>query len=467
MNPDREGRSVWSTVALAGIVALGAAVRFVRLGHQSFEYDEIVTLQHVHQSFGAMLSSFPHFSESTPPLYYVLIWPWSRIFGTSEAGMRSLSALAGTATVPVAYLVGRTMLRGRAGGLVVAALVSVAPVLVWYSQEARSYSLFVFLGALSLLYFARALDEPTPANLWLWALFSALAFATHYFAGFLVLAEALVLLTRLGRRAVPPIAAGLVVAAALAPLAYHQYRSGGNKWAWFLGNTIPGRLHEVLERFVYFNYNPGGTPLLAAAVAGAAALAFHGRRVGRAREALVVAGLTIGVPLVLAFVGIDLFEYRNMLVAWLPLAVAVAAGIVALPARALRAGCVALATLGLLGCTVMIARRVDLQRGSWRDGVAALQTESGRLVVMPTSVTMIAHYWPAVAELPARGARVSEVDVIGQGIAGEPSLGLKLPAFRLVRTLTAGNLTIYRLRAQTPQRVTGGELPWPAVVAGS
>lgn len=461
-----ESRDARSMAALAGIVILGAALRFVRIGHQSFEYDEIVTLQHLHRSFGGMLSSFPNFSESTPPLYYILVWPWSRLFGTSEAGLRSLSALVGTATVPVAFFVGRTVLRRRAAGLVVALLVSVAPVLVWYSQEARSYALFVFLGALSLLYFARVLDAPTPGNLWLWALFSALAIATHYFAGFLVLAETLVFLARLGRRAIPAIGSVLVVAIALSPLAYHQYRSGGGKWTWFLGTSIPGRLHELLERFVYFNYNPGGTPVLALVVAAAAALAFYGRRLGRTREVLAVAGLTIGVPLVLALVGLDIFDYRNLLVAWIPLAIGVAAGIAALPARALQAGCAALATLGLLGCTVMIARRVDLQRGSWRDGVSALRQVAGPRVVMPTDVTMLSHYWPSVRRLPAHGVRVSEVDVIGQGIAGEPFLGLKLPAFRLAETLTAGNMTIYRLRSETPRAVAAGDLPWPAVVAG-
>jgi mannosyltransferase len=460
-------RSVFnpSGLALVAVVVLGAALRFARLGHQSFEYDEIVTLQHVHQSFGGMLSSFPDFSESTPPLYYVLVWPWTKLFGTSEAGIRSLSALVGTATVPVAYLVGRTMLRSRTGGLVVALLVSVAPVLVWYSQEARSYALFVFLGALSLLFFARTLDEPTRRDLGLWALFSALAVATHYFAGFLVLAEAAIFLPRLGRRAVPPIVGVLVVSAALAPLAYRQVHTGGEKWAWFRGNSIPGRLHELLERFVYFNYDPGRTPLLVVAVAAAAALGFYGRRVGRAREALVVAGLTIGVPLLLSLVGFDIFEYRNLLVAWLPLAVALAAGIVAIRGRALRAACVALATLGLLGCTVMIARRFDLQRGSWREGVAALREANGPVVVMPTDTTMLSHYWPGVRPLPAHGARVTEVDVIGQGVGDERSLGLKLPAFRFTQEVTAGNMTIYRLRSGSAQQVTAHDLPWPAVIA--
>ena len=41
-------------------------------------------------------------SESNPPLYYVLAWGWAKAFGTGEVGLRSLSALFGAATVPVA-----------------------------------------------------------------------------------------------------------------------------------------------------------------------------------------------------------------------------------------------------------------------------------------------------------------------------------------------------------------------------
>ena len=75
------------------------------------------------------------FSESAPPLYYVLGWLWVQVAGTGEFGLRSLSALAGIATVPVAYLLGLE-LRGRRAGILAAALVAVNPMLVWYSQEA-------------------------------------------------------------------------------------------------------------------------------------------------------------------------------------------------------------------------------------------------------------------------------------------------------------------------------------------
>ena len=48
-------------------------------------------------------------SESNPPLYYVLAWGWAKAFGTGEAGLRSLSALLGAATVPVGFLIGRQL----------------------------------------------------------------------------------------------------------------------------------------------------------------------------------------------------------------------------------------------------------------------------------------------------------------------------------------------------------------------
>ena len=81
--------------------------------------------------------------------------------------MRSLSALFGAATVPLAYCIGAE-LSSRRAGLITAALVAVNPMLIWYSQEARSYALLVFFCAASLLFFARALrtrSGPRPGAL--------------------------------------------------------------------------------------------------------------------------------------------------------------------------------------------------------------------------------------------------------------------------------------------------------------
>ena len=59
-------------------------------------------------------------TESTPPLYYVLARGWAVVFGTGEVGLRSLSALLGTLTIPVVYAIGATLgvaaSRPRRGG---------------------------------------------------------------------------------------------------------------------------------------------------------------------------------------------------------------------------------------------------------------------------------------------------------------------------------------------------------------
>ena len=140
-----------------------------------------------------MVHAIPH-SEATPYLYYLLAWPWTRLFGSGEVGLRSLSALAGTATVVAAYGAGASLVSRRVG-LIAAALVAVNPFLIWYSQEARSYAVVTLFVAVGLWLFGRGLAGESRA-LAGWALVSGLALATHYFAVFVVVPEAIWLVLR-------------------------------------------------------------------------------------------------------------------------------------------------------------------------------------------------------------------------------------------------------------------------------
>ena len=123
--------------AVACLVALAAALRFYGIGHQGFWFDEANTAQLMQFSPGKMLGLISQ-SESTPPLYYCVAWVWARVLGDGEAGLRSLSAVAGVLAVPVAYAAGARLMTRRAG-LIAAALTACSPLLIWYSQEARSY----------------------------------------------------------------------------------------------------------------------------------------------------------------------------------------------------------------------------------------------------------------------------------------------------------------------------------------
>jgi hypothetical protein len=189
---------------LAALVVLAALLRLSTLDLQSFWYDEAYVPVHtLHPSLAATLRSVEH-RENTPPLWYVLIWAWSRIFGTGTLALRLPSALAGIATVPVAWGIGQE-LAGRRAAIATAALVATNPLFVWYSQEARAYGLFVFVAALAMWCWLRADAEPTPGRMTAFAASGAAALATHYFAVFLLAPMCLWLLRpRRGAHAAPP-----------------------------------------------------------------------------------------------------------------------------------------------------------------------------------------------------------------------------------------------------------------------
>jgi hypothetical protein len=236
--------------AVAGLTALGVAVRFASLGLQSYHHDEVITAARVIPgSFIHMLREVKA-SESNPPLYYALAWGWAKIFGTGEVGLRSLSALFGAATVPVAFFIGRELASRRAG-LIAAAIVAVNPMLIWYSQEARSYAPLVFFGAVSLVFFARSLRTRDGRDLAFWALASALALCSHYFGVFAVGIEAVWLLVALRDRWRPALlAVGGVVAVGVALLPLIAAQVNPTHIGWIDHSPLSTRLWETGVSFL-------------------------------------------------------------------------------------------------------------------------------------------------------------------------------------------------------------------------
>ncbi len=410
--------------ALGLVVAAGAALRFATLDVQSLWYDEAVTARLLRMDLGAMLRAIPD-SESTPPLYYVLAWLWTQVLGAGEVGMRSLSALLGTAAVVAVWALGRRI-GGDGAGLAAAALAAFNPLLHWFSQEARAYSLLALLAAGSALLWLRALEQPRSARrLLAWGAVAALALATHYYAAFLVAPQALWLALRApGLRArAAALALPLAAGAALAPLALAQR---ANDSAAFIGDRpLAERVAQVPKQFLV-GYDAPAEALLAVltglvalvALAGLARRLADRRAPARGRSDLraltAIAGAALALALLAALAGEDHLITRNVL-ALLPLAAALAgAGLAALGAAPAIAATAAACGLGLVAIAGVAADR-SLQREDWRGAARALGPAAERrvLAVSPASgAVALRHYLPAARPVAAVPAPALELDVI-------------------------------------------------------
>ncbi len=404
------------------ITLLGAVLRFYGIGHQGIWYDESYTFALVRLHPGVMLTRIPR-TESTPPLYYCCVWVWSRIFGFGAAGVRSFSAVCGTAAIPVAYVTARKLLTGKRAALIAAALTAFNPLLIWYSQEARSYALLVLLSALTLLAFAYARERPRPLALALWALACCCALVTHYYAVLLVAPEAawLVYEHRYRRHLYVAIGAISLVGLALLPLIHTQDGNRMNNW---IGRSPFGeRLSQVIPLFLIGPQTPARMVLkflaFAVALAALVLLWFASRRRER-QGAILPAGLALaGFAISLAIVPVsDTFLTRNLLALWLPAALVIAAGLGVVRARLLGV----LLTLALCGigatATIGVASDYYLQRPNWQRVARLLGPLPARghrviLIFRNNGGPPLALYMPHLRYFgPLRENGVSQIDII-------------------------------------------------------
>jgi uncharacterized membrane protein len=472
------------------LVVLAAVIRFATIASQSFWTDEALTAYEVQLPFGAMINTVAHV-ETTPPLYFLLIWGWGKLLGTSEVALRSLSALAGVALVPIAYLSARDLV-SRWAGVITAAFVAVNPFLIWYSQEARAYMLVCALAGASLLWFARARHDPSRRNLVWWAIFSALAVMTHFFAGFVIAPEAAWLVWMFRTRAVAAAVGAVAVAqAAMVPFVFIDASHGVG---WIAMSSKISRIGQVpLEFGVNTLYRSTTTTVGLVAGGGflvvvALLLVAGGDRVTRrgAGVALSIAGFGILAPLALSFVGQDYLLARNLIPVWLPLAIAAAAACT-VPRARLAGGLLATALIAMfVASAIQIQSDPFLQRPAWRQVAHLLGAPSVPRAILAANGTVsdpLKIYLANVdwVQPQARKTLINEIDLVGSrrrqflvvdghsssAVTGDPRpsrFGSALPrslaprGARLLTRVSLGQWVVARFALRRPMRVDVGQL---------
>jgi mannosyltransferase len=134
-------------IVLLAIMLLGAVLRFYGLAFQSLWSDELAswdisTRETISQVIGGVRS------DDHPPLYFLTLRLAQWIFGDSEWALRLPSAVAGWLCIPAIYLLGKRLYSEREG-LIAALFLTVFWAPVYFSQEARVYSMLILFSILT------------------------------------------------------------------------------------------------------------------------------------------------------------------------------------------------------------------------------------------------------------------------------------------------------------------------------
>lgn len=121
------------------LVTIGLAMRLLLLGAAELWYDECFTSILANLPISRMIAATA--GDTHPPLYYVFQWGWVRLAGDSEIALRLPSVLAGIAAIPVSWYTVQALGLDRRAAWITAAMVALSPAQIYFSQEARMYTM--------------------------------------------------------------------------------------------------------------------------------------------------------------------------------------------------------------------------------------------------------------------------------------------------------------------------------------
>ncbi|MFT3895763.1 MAG: glycosyltransferase family 39 protein [Anaerolineales bacterium] len=140
------------------LVLVGGFLRVLLLGTKGMWLDETFSVWIANHTVPEMLQWIIRIDQH-PPLYYLLLHYWIAHYGAEPYYARLLSAIFGTVTIPVVFMIGKRM-SGALVGLVAAVFMTFSPFNIYYAQETRMYTLLTFNAAVAIYALARLLTDP-------------------------------------------------------------------------------------------------------------------------------------------------------------------------------------------------------------------------------------------------------------------------------------------------------------------
>lgn len=381
---------------LGVLMVIAAGLRMLALGVRSFWLDEAASSLLARTDWQTFASAVIH-RQANMTFYYLLLRGWL-LFGNSETYIRSLSVIFGVAPIPVLYLFGRTMFDHRTARIV-ALLFTVHAFQIQYSQEARGYSLVLFLTLLSCYFFFQLLSSP---NRWILAAYivsTALAVYTQVFAAWIVVVQSLFVFLLPNVREVRHrflIGAGAVTGLTIPLAVCLLVISNRSQLSWMIQSSASS-FHQLLLDLS----GDGGNALLVlkmSLVAGS--IAFYVRKqeqpLAHRRNYLFVWSwllLPVGMMALISVLWPAL-QSRYLIVCLPAFLLLVADGLAHIRSRVVfLAALMAVVGLSLVGVTSYFQHRRDLAHSdNWRDATHHIisEAQAGDTILFPYSAEEIA-----------------------------------------------------------------------------
>jgi mannosyltransferase len=237
---------------IAPIIVIAAVLRLYDIQGPDIWLDEAYSALLANESWSGILTALK--VDSGPPLYYFILHIWVGLFGDSELALRLPSVVGGILLVYCIYHVGARLFSSEVG-LLAAGMLAVSPIHIYYSQQARVYSLLALVALVSTYFLWQILWDKKRHLI---IPYSVLALSTaylHYYGLYLLVAHALIVICAGGLRKDLKIWLGcglfLVVGYGFwVPFFYGQL-DNGEAMTWFQyfwnKNGVLGSLHQTMN----------------------------------------------------------------------------------------------------------------------------------------------------------------------------------------------------------------------------
>lgn len=209
------------------VLLLGIFFRFYNLDQKVYWFDETITslrsagytetelIQHTYdgneigsdtlknylqpssnKGFPEVIRSLATEDSQHPPLYFLMLHLWMKLFGSSTSLVRSLSAIFSLLTLPLMYWLCIELFESHLTAKVATILIAISPFHILYAQEAREYSLWIATTLLSSITLLRAIRINTKFSWFIYAISMIASLYTFLFSGFVLISHIIYLITR-------------------------------------------------------------------------------------------------------------------------------------------------------------------------------------------------------------------------------------------------------------------------------